>query len=231
MLENDVGTSTQKAATWRNIWVFKKIKEIKTKLTLASWQCSVFSVSTSSGCSDLVGWLTDCRKLSKTPLNVNLFMAAPCWKNMQLTRNYDDRRFGQGLTSFFFFSVFSDVFIFFDGFFSPLLFFPSFFGAPLRTNSALRNHVTGSRQREREAPTRRPPSWIPCGCYVEETGINAPAGCRFSRRNLFTRLLFFFLGNHKTENQTFFFSISPFAQIFTPSRKHGIASLEQTSKR
>jgi hypothetical protein len=34
---------------------FKKIKEIKTKLTLASWQCSVFSVSTSSGCSDLVG--------------------------------------------------------------------------------------------------------------------------------------------------------------------------------
>jgi hypothetical protein len=91
--------------------------------------------------------------------------------------------------------------------------------------------VTGSRQREREAPTRRPPSWIPCGCYVEETGINAPAGCRFSRRNLFTRLLFFFLGNHKTENQTFFFSISPFAQIFTPSRKHGIPSLEQTSKR
>lgn len=38
-----------------------------------------------------------------------------------------------------------------------LLFFSSFFGAPLRTNSALRNHVTGSRQREREAPTRRPP--------------------------------------------------------------------------
>lgn len=36
-------------------------------------------------------------------------------------------------------------------------FFSSFFGAPLRTNSALRNHVTGSRQREREAPTRRPP--------------------------------------------------------------------------
>jgi hypothetical protein len=29
MLENDVGTSTQKAATWRNIWVFKKDKRDK----------------------------------------------------------------------------------------------------------------------------------------------------------------------------------------------------------
>ncbi len=60
------------------------------------------------------------------------------------------------------------------------------------------------REKERLQPVG-PPSWIPCGCYVEETGINAPAGCRFSRRNLFTRLLFFFLQNHKTENQTFFF--------------------------
>lgn len=44
------------------------------RLTLANWQCSALSVSISSGCSDLVGWLTDWRKLSSTPLKVNLFM-------------------------------------------------------------------------------------------------------------------------------------------------------------
>lgn len=111
-------------------------------------------------------------------------------------------------------------------------FFLPFLALLLRTNSALRNHVTGSRQREREAPTRRPPVL---------DSVRMPM---WKRPGLMPRLAAVFLDEifsrdsyssssetTKRKTKLFFFSISPFAQIFTPSRKHGIASLEQTSKR
>ena len=139
-----------------------KVKE--TQLTLASWQCSVFRVSTSSGCSDLVGWLTDCRKLSSTPLKVNLFMAAPCWKNIQLT--HDDQNYfasptadskGRSplcpskltltsrstMSSFYFYLPFClSFFLFFLFFFLFFFLLPLLLRlVPLRTDSAVRNHV------------------------------------------------------------------------------------------
>ena len=139
-----------------------KVKE--TQLTLASWQCSVFRVSTSSGCSDLVGWLTDCRKLSSTPLKVNLFMAAPCWKNIQLT--HDDQNYfasptadskGRSplcpskltltsrstMSSFYFYLTFClSFFLFFLFFFLFFFLLPLLLRlVPLRTDSAVRNHV------------------------------------------------------------------------------------------
>ena len=51
---------------------------ISSSLTLASWQWSALSVSTSSDCSAFVGWLTDWRKLSRTPLNVKRFILMIC---------------------------------------------------------------------------------------------------------------------------------------------------------
>lgn len=43
-------------------------------LTLANWQWSALSVSIISGCSGFVGWVTDWRKLSSTPLKLKRFI-------------------------------------------------------------------------------------------------------------------------------------------------------------